>query len=162
MKLGAAALFALHQDIPATLFYDAIHRGEAEAGALAFFFGGEKWFENSGLRFLVHAHSGVAHGEHDVVARTDKGLSAAMIFIDHDIFRLHGQFSAIGHCVFSVDHEVHQYLFELPGIGARVRRLGRQSGMELDIFADQRPQQALHIFYHRIDVNDLEFDQFVS
>jgi hypothetical protein len=59
------------------------------------------------------------------VTGPDKGQPAAMIFIDHDILRLHGELSAIGHCVFGVDHKVHQDLFQLPGIGPGVRRLGR-------------------------------------
>ena len=54
----------------------------------AFFLGGKERFKDARLRFLVHARAGVAHREHHVVAGTDEGLPATMVFIDHDILSL--------------------------------------------------------------------------
>ena len=61
---GAASRFALHHHVSATLLDDAVDRRESQAGAFAFFLGGEKRLEDSRLRFFVHAHAGVADRKH--------------------------------------------------------------------------------------------------
>ena len=65
---GAAAELALHEDVAAALLDDAVDGGESEAGAFAFFLGGEERLEDAGLGFAVHALAGVADGDHDVGA----------------------------------------------------------------------------------------------
>ena len=64
---SAALRLAVDEDKAAALLHDAVHRGEAQAGALGAL-GGEERLEDARLGFAVHADAGVADGEHDVVA----------------------------------------------------------------------------------------------
>src|SRR5580658_5413126 len=102
MESGAASYFALHHDVSAALLHDAVHGGEAEAGALTFLLGGEERLENSRLGLLVHAAAGVADGKQNVVAGTDESLAAAMILVDENVFRFDRELSAVGHGVLGV------------------------------------------------------------
>ena len=65
----AAAHLALHFDGAAALLHDAVHRGQAEARALAVLLGREERFEDARRRLRVHAGAGIADRHLDVVAR---------------------------------------------------------------------------------------------
>ena len=70
---SATVRLAVDEDEAAALFHDAVHGGEAEAGALGAL-GGEERFEDARLGVAVHPDSGVADGEHDIVAGTERGV----------------------------------------------------------------------------------------
>src|ERR1035437_3308620 len=73
---GAAAVAGLAVDFnPALmLFDDAVDGGQAEAGALAHFLGGEERFKNALERAVIHAAAGVGHGQHDKLAGPELGV----------------------------------------------------------------------------------------
>ncbi len=75
---------------------------------------------------------------------------------------LHGELAAFGHGIFGVDNEVHDDLLELPGVGAGVSRLSGEPRDQFDVFADQGPQQALHVTYDPVDVDHLEFEELLA
>ena len=54
--------FALSENVPATLFHDAVDGREPQSGAFAFFLGGEERFEDAGLDFLVHSQTRIGNG----------------------------------------------------------------------------------------------------
>ena len=65
-----------------------------------------------------------------------KCLPAAMIFIERRYSASECvSFPAIGHRIFGIDHQIHDHLFDLPGIGPGVRRLGRQLGGRTPMFS---------------------------
>src|SRR6185437_14566477 len=57
--------FTGHLDVASALLDDAINRGQAESSSLRPF-RSEEWLENLRLGCCVHAHTGVAYGEHDI------------------------------------------------------------------------------------------------
>src|SRR5690606_15005434 len=59
------------EDEPARLLDDAVNRGQAEAGALPLFLGGEERFEDLRQVFQRNAAAGVLGNEHRVIARRD-------------------------------------------------------------------------------------------
>src|ERR1051325_9762366 len=82
---GPSADFAIHPDIAALLFDDAVARRQPQAGSLAHLFRGEERFENPRQRFLINAMTRIGNGQHNV--RTD--LSSRVIlnvtFVKMDI-----------------------------------------------------------------------------
>src|ERR1700689_3755884 len=162
VERGADSFFALHHDVSGALLYDAIDGGESESGAFAFFFGGKEGLEDSRLCFFVHADAGVAYGQQNVVAGTNKGLAAAMGLSHDQVLGLDGELAAAGHRVFGVHYEIHQDLFQLSGVGSGVRRVGSQGGREFDSFADQGAEQTLHVLHNGVDVDNLEFEQLLA
>src|SRR6266550_4974996 len=63
------------------------------------------------------------------------------------------QDTALGHCISGVDHEVHQHLFDLTGIGLNSFKRQIEFGGELNIFANQSPQHLVHIRDHVIKID---------
>ena len=57
-----AARLAVDSDVAARLVDDAVHRREAETGALPLLLGREERLEDSGLRLGVHVDARVAYG----------------------------------------------------------------------------------------------------
>src|SRR5208282_535310 len=115
---GAAAEFALHENVSAALLDDAVDRREAETCAFAFFFRGEERFEDAGLGVAVHALAVVADGDHHIGPVLDVGMFGTVGLVVHDSGGAYGDFAAFGERVFGVDDEVHDDLLELSGIGA--------------------------------------------
>src|ERR1700719_3648429 len=130
-----ASEFALDEDVSAALFDDAVDGGESEAGAFAFFFGGEKRFEDASLGFAVHALAGIADGNHYVGAVFDDSVFGAVGLVESAAAGADASFPAAGHSVFGIDHEVHDDLFELASVGAGTADVGSKAGGEFDIFA---------------------------
>jgi hypothetical protein len=123
----------LHEDVASALLDDAVDGGESEAGAFAFFFGGEERFEDAGLGFAVHALAVVADGNHYVGAVFDESVFGAVGIVEDDAGGANGDFAAAGHGVFGVDHQIHDDLLELAGIGAGAADVGGEAGGEFDI-----------------------------
>ena len=149
------------EDVSIALFDDAIDGGEAEAGAFAFFLGGEEGFEDAGLSFLVHAVAGIGHGDDGVASGLDEATFAEAL-ARRNVGGLDGQLAAFGHGVFGVDDQVHDDLLELTGIGTGVAGVGSKLGNEFDVLADQRPEKAFHIGDDAVDVDHLKFEELFA
>ena len=140
LERRSPAGFAVHPDVAAALLDDAVNGGEAEAGALDSL-GGEKRLEDMGLSFGIHAHAGVADGQHHVLARLRWGVQAGIAFVERDIGGLDGEFAALRHGIAGVDRQIHDDLFDLAGIGAHRAQFRARDHYQIDVFADQPGEQ---------------------
>ena len=156
----AASRFALREDVASALLDDSVDRRKPQAGAFAFFLGGEEWFENARLGFSVHACAGIGNRKQDVGAGLNQRMFAAR-GIRVCFAGLNQNSAAIGHRVFGIDDQVHDHLFQLAGIRARMSHVRSQLGGEVNVFADQRTQQSLHICNDGIHVHHFEFQQLL-
>src|ERR1700727_436429 len=152
----AATGFALHENISSTLFDDAVDGGKSKAGAFAFFFGGEERLEDASLSFAVHPLAGIGEGDHDIRTMFDERIFGVIGVVQNDAGGADADFAAVRHGIFSIDHEIHDDLFELSGIGAGAADGGLEVGGEFDILADQRAEEPLHVFDDGVDVNHFE------
>src|SRR5712691_224016 len=157
-----AGEFALDEDVAATLLDDSVDGGEAEAGALAFFFGSEKGLEDAGLSVTVHALAGVADGNHDVGTVFDESIFGAMGAVEGNTGGTNADFAAVGHGVFGIDHQIHDDLLKLSGIGASAADGGGELSGEFDIFSDEWAEEALHVGDDGVDVDDLELEMLFA
>ena len=76
-------------------------------------------------------------------------------FIEIGLRRLDREPPALRHRVARVDDEVHENLLDRDGIDPDGRERGRQRGHELDVGADQPPQQLFQLPDDGVDVHDL-------
>jgi hypothetical protein len=145
---GAVTGLAVDHDPAAGLLDDAEHGRQAEAGALTDRLGGEERLEDPGPGRRLHADAGVADRQHHVPAGAGAELGGGVGLVELDVGGLDGQPAAVGHGVAGVDHQVHQHLLELAGIGVDPAEVGRgPHRTQLDVLA----QQALE---HRPQVGD--------
>ena len=92
----------------------------------------------------------------------DESIFGAVGVVEDDAGGANGDFAAVGHGVFGVDHEIHDDLFELSGIGAGAADGGGEMSDELDILADERAQETFHVFHDGVDVDDFEFQVLLA
>ena len=62
---------AIDPDVAATLFDNAVDRGQAKTGPLSVLLGREEWLEDVGLGLRVHSAPGIADRQHHVRSRPD-------------------------------------------------------------------------------------------
>ena len=104
---------------------NAINRGQAQAGALADFFGGEKGLEHPLQDFGIHAAPLVGHPEQCVASPLDLiGFAfeigmAGGAGLDKDI-------AAFGHRVGCIDVQVPEHLLHLVAVGLDQRQIRHQ------------------------------------
>src|SRR5262249_17468787 len=72
----------------------------------------------------------------------DGEVAAGIAFVEHDIGGFDGEDSAFRHGVAGVDHQVHEDLLDLAGVGADGAKVGGQHQAEIDVFADEAPEHA--------------------
>src|SRR5215468_4125695 len=131
--------FAACEDVASALLHNSVHRRQSEAGTFALFLGGEKRLEDSRLSFPIHSNAGIRYREHHIRSRLDQRmLAAAGIKILRTC--LDKNLSTLGHRIFCIDHQVHDDLLELAGIGTSMAEVGRQPCSEFDGFANQGTQ----------------------
>src|SRR5579872_5967400 len=103
------------------------------------------------------------HGEHHVGTRLEVTmLSADVVAAQGDVGGLDSDLAALRHGVLRIDNEVHDDLFDLTGVGACSSQIGCQLGLQLNSFADERLQGALHIGDNAIHIHDLQFEQLFT
>src|SRR5271157_5966762 len=142
MESGSGADLAFGEYVSVALLDDAVDGGEAEAGAFSLFLGGKEGLKDAGFGFLVHAVAGIGNRDHGVASRLDKTVLAEAL-VHGDVGALQSEPAAFGHGILGVDHQVHDDLFELASVGAGVSGIGGKARDQLDVFADERPQEAL-------------------
>ncbi len=135
IKTGSPADLAGDLDPTFVLFDDAIHRGQAEPGALAGALGGEERLENARQNLRRNAHPGVAHGQ------TGKVPGAGFrVWPGGVLVQMHGgsgdvQAAALGHRITGVDGWVQENLVQHAAVGVKCQRDGCQLESEADMFA---------------------------
>ena len=154
VEARAGAGTAAHEDEAAALLDDAVHAGQPEARAFADSLGREEGLERSGAGLLVHPVPGVADREQRVAARRHRHLPRREGG-DLDVLGADREDPALGHRVPRVDGKVEQRLLQQPRVGADGQQAGLQVGHELDSRADHRPDHALEVLDHLVQVDDL-------
>ena len=79
---GALLRRGVDGDEAAGMARDALHEGQAETGALAYFLGREERLEEMRLHVGGHADAVVAHAKPDVLARRDGGSPGTIDGVD--------------------------------------------------------------------------------
>src|SRR5205814_553619 len=94
-----------------------VNGGETQAGAFPGLLGGEKWIERVLPGVTTHSDAVVADGKHHIATRNHGRVLAGVGLIQLDVPCLDADRSTAWHSVARVDHEVHQDLLDLPGVG---------------------------------------------
>jgi hypothetical protein len=68
----------------------------------------------------------------------DESVFGAVGIVKRGARGTNGDLATAGHGIFGIDHEIHDDLLELAGIGARAADGWGEAGGELDIFTDER------------------------
>src|SRR5690606_18046808 len=131
-----APAFAVNPHLSAALFDDSKDGRQPEAGAAAYFFGGEEWFEDAGLGRRIHTHPVVGDSEHDVATRSYFDVSGRVGFVPFDVGRFYGDAPAVRQGVAGVDDQVHQDLLELTWVGAGMPKIRGATQLDIDVLAD--------------------------
>src|SRR5215213_3641828 len=95
--------FAVHSDVPAMLFDDAVASSQSQAGTFPGFLGGEERLEEMLLYHRIHATSRIANRQHDIFAGRDASALMCIVTAKHGIAGLNCQFSTSGHGIVRVD-----------------------------------------------------------
>jgi hypothetical protein len=103
---------------------------------------------------IVHADACVGNRQHDIVAgwkpQPRRQLRPDVLSGSRDI-----EPPAAGHRIARVDHQVHQHLVNLRGIGQHTFGLRIESLRQDDVLADQPAGQLDHFRHGSIELNGL-------
>ncbi len=140
-KVVPSPEFGIHVDEAAGLLDDAVDGREAEPGSLADFLGREERLEDLVDDLGRYAGAGIGDIDAHVVGGRHAVVGQSRGFIRRDVGRLHGQLAAIRHRVAGVDREIDDHLFELRDVDLDRPEVAAVHEVELDLLADQAPQQ---------------------
>ncbi len=139
------AQFTVYVDKPAVPFHDAIYRCQPQPSSPAHLLGRKKGFKDALDRCGVHPLPGVGNREQDIAPWPAVGMMAAVFLPDFDILRFNEELSAARHCIPRVQAEIHDHLLHLRGIRQRDSQILRRQNPDLDIVADDPPEE-IHFF----------------
>src|SRR5690242_18592826 len=91
-----SADLAIYRNIAAVLLDDPVAGRQAQPGALAALFGGEKRLEQMGLDIGRHTAPRIAHRHQHMWAGQRADVLARILAIEYHIVRLDGEFAALG------------------------------------------------------------------
>ena len=89
-----------------------------------------------GLSIGIHAQTGVADREDHVIAGTDWGVIAGVVFVEGNVGGLNSELAARRHGVARVHSEVHDYLINLTSVGADGTQFRGRNHHEIDVLTD--------------------------
>src|SRR5262249_15153963 len=69
LEHGSEPRLTVNPNVAAALFHNTVDRRQSQAGSFTYFFRRKEGLEDSRLRLLVHAASGIADRQHDVFSR---------------------------------------------------------------------------------------------
>ena len=76
--------------------------------------------------------------------------------------RFDRQQASVGHGIPGVHDQIHEDLFQLPGVGLHVTVIGVEADHQLDVFTDEAPKHAVYIADDRIQWEDFRFQRLLS
>src|SRR4051794_25361040 len=97
------------------------------------------------LSLGIHSPASVIDADHDVVTVAQGGMTASLFLTESDVTRLNRKFPARGHGIADIYCEIHDDLFDLPGIGADRPEICPWAQIQIDIFADHA-REHLQVF----------------
>jgi len=107
------------------------------------------------LGVRIHSVPGVGDGQQHVGARL-QGLSVDVLLVHLGMRGFQGKLASLRHGVAGVDHQVHDDLLDLRGIGFHRARLRREHRFQLNVFADQALEHRIHRGDDVVEVQDLQ------
>ncbi len=135
---GAVALFAVDPDMSVRLFDEAVDHAETEPRSLSDLLGGEERFKHLVEQAAGDSCPGVAHRNHDIVARINLAAHGGVVLVEHDILGFQRQLATVRHSVPRIQGEVQDRRRELTGIDQGRRGIVRQHRFDFDLFAEGR------------------------
>ena len=148
--------------MPLRLTNDAINGRQPEARAFVGSLGREKWFKDAGLRGRIHAATGVADGEDNMLASMGILIKSGVFIVERDIGGLDGELPSHGHGVPGIDRQVHDHLFELPLVRLDAPQVGGQVEQDVDIFADEPAEHGPRIDQKGVEIEDARLKNLLS
>ena len=146
---------AVDPHVAAALLDNPVDGGQTQPGAFAFFLGREERLEQVGLGLGVHPAAGVAYPQHDVSARLDGHVGAGIVLVQLHVSRLDRELAALRHRVASVDCQIQDDLFDLPGVGFDLTQPRPANANQLNILSDQPLGHLVHVGHHLVEVEQL-------
>jgi len=122
LKRRTLSLFAIKPDEPSTLLDNPIHGSQTQASAPSYLLGSEKGLKNTRLRFEIHSATGIAHGEHNVLARYEGRMVRAAASSNINVGCLEVKLPTLRHRIMGIDRQIHDHLFDLSGIDLDMSR----------------------------------------
>ena len=162
VESGAAAGRGGDGDFAAALLDNAIDVGKAQAGAFAGVLGGEKRLEQVGLHFGRHAAAGVRDAQKSVGAGRQMARGKGARLGQREIAGFDAQDTPLRHGVAGVDGQVEDQLLHLAEVGPNAdRRLG-QGQFQLNVFAQNPPQQVRHLRHRAVQDEQSGFEHLLA
>jgi len=159
---GALTQFALEGNRAAALPDDSVGRGQSQSSALSGTLGGEERLEEVAARGFGHSDAGVGQRDHHVLARTHAQALGGEALVEMHQGGLNGELAAMGHGVARIDRQVHEHLLEPARVGLDGVLRGSRNGHQLDVFADQPPQQFLNLDHQLVDPHGARFERLAA
>src|SRR6202140_1038654 len=138
----------------ATRPHNVVPRGKTKPCSLILAFGSEERFENSALRFAIHADASIGHRQHHVISPRQRGRTAGTRRFG-DVRGFQCKLSALRHGIAGVDHEIHDDLLDLSGIGADTTSLRIELDHEFHFIAQHSEKHLAHVVDQGIEVKHL-------
>jgi hypothetical protein len=142
----------LDLDPAVVLINDAMDRRQVQASALTQLFGGEEPLENPLQRSLIHAMTGVDHGEAGEVAGPRLEVVADIPGLQAQPVRAQFEPPAPGHRLASVEAQVHYHLFQHACVGLYPDRLRGWVEDHVNVLARQPPQHPRQALDHLVEI----------
>ena len=159
---GPFARLALHIDGSAVLFYDAINRGQAQAGSPPALLGGEERFKYVLPRLVGHAGAVVADGQQHGGTAQHLRLSNARDFRRFHVGCANAQPAAARHGIARVGRQVDEDLAHLVRIRLHQPQRGPESRDHLDILPNHTLQHLLHAGDQHVEIEWFGFDDLLA
>src|SRR5262249_32948394 len=151
----------INHDAAAALLDYTVGSRQAEPRAFAMFLGRKERLEDALLGLFIDAYSGIADGQHHVVAAGRIGMAFGIHGIESDVAGLDGQLAAARHGVARIDREIHYDLLDVRIVGPHGPELWIEVGLQGDVLSNQPAQHRPHVDYHRVYVENLHLEHLL-
>src|SRR6188508_2541059 len=128
---------AVNPDVSLTLLDDAIHGGQSKSCTLPPLFGCEERLKDARLGLSVHSCAGVAHRQHDVLARCDICVLSGVKIAQVGISCFNRELSAPWHGVTGVCRKIYDDLFHLTWVSLDTTQRRVEPDRQLNVFSDE-------------------------
>ena len=144
------------------LLDEAVDLGQAQAGTMTNFLGGEERIECPGFDVFRHACARVGHCEHDVLARYDLDLRGGILVVEMHVRCLDRKLAAARHGVPGIDRKIENREFKLVGIGKRAPDAAAQHRLHGHLLAERAPQKVRHARDEAANIDGLGIERLLA
>ena len=147
------------------MFDNPIDRGQAQARALAFLFGGVEGLKDMFLSLFIYPAARIANSNHYVRACLlfkSNTLLVEIVFVQIHVGCLNDELPSIRHGVPGIDDQVHEDLLDGPPIPAHGPQVVLQPRLDLDSLPDEAFEHFAEVFNGLVDVHRDEFHRMFA